>query len=104
MTKITKHNAATGEVITRDMTAEEQAEFDSWQKTPKTAFEQSMIDLRIQRNRLLTESDWTQGSDSPLTDSKKTEWSTYRTNLRNLTNGLTTVEQVNGVTWPTKPS
>jgi len=63
-----------------------------------------MENLRTKRNSLLTESDWTQGQDSPLTDSKKTEWATYRTNLRNLTNGLTTVEQVNGVTWPTKPS
>lgn len=68
------------------------------------AFDRAMKNLRVKRDRLLTESDWTQSPDSPLTDSKKTEWATYRTNLRNLTNGLTTVEQVNGVTWPTKPS
>ena len=28
---------------------------------------------------------------------------TYRQELRDLTNGLTTVEQVEAVTWPTKP-
>ena len=67
-------------------------------------FDMAMEDLRAKRNRLLTESDWTQSPDSPLTDAKKTEWATYRTSLRNLTNGLTTVEQVNGVTWPTKPN
>ena len=68
------------------------------------AFDRAMKNLRVKRDRLLTECDWTQSPDSPLTDSKTTEWATYRTNLRNLTNGLTTVEQVNGVTWPTKPS
>ena len=34
---------------------------------------------------------------------KKTEWQTYRTDLRNLTNGLDTVEKVNAVEFPTKP-
>jgi hypothetical protein len=101
MTKIIKVNAATGETITRDMTAEEQAEFDARQITPPTAFEQSMIDLRHQRNNLLMESDWTILPDSPIAD--KTAWQTYRTELRDLTNGLTTVEQVEAVTWPTKP-
>jgi len=67
-------------------------------------FDMAIEDLRVKRNHLLTESDWTQSPDSPLTDAKKTEWATYRTSLRNLTNGLTTVEQVNGVTWPTKPN
>jgi len=28
----------------------------------------------------------------------------YRTELRNITNGLTTVEQVNSVAFPTKPA
>ncbi len=39
--------------VVRDMTAEEQAEFDARQVTPPTAFEQSMIELRTKRNRLL---------------------------------------------------
>ena len=39
---------------------------------------------RNERNKLLTESDWTQGNDSPLSNSKKTEWANYRTALRNL--------------------
>jgi len=38
-----------------------------------------------------------------LTPSKKTEWMTYRTALRNLPQGLTTVEQVNAVAFPAKP-
>ena len=33
--------------------------------------------LRHMRDILLRESDWTQFTDSPLIDSKKTEWKTY---------------------------
>lgn len=39
---------------------------------------------RNERNNLLKESDWTQGNDSPLSNSKKTEWANYRTALRDL--------------------
>ena len=38
--------------------------------------------MRIHRDRLLAESDWTQLPDSPLTDSKKQAWATYRQALR----------------------
>ena len=68
---------------------------------PTDKLDIAMISLRHQRNRLLTESDWTVLLDSPIAD--KTAWQTYRTELRDLTNGLTTVEQVEAVTWPTKP-
>ena len=95
MTKIQINNTL------RDMTAEEQAEYDARQVTPPTAFEQSMIDLRQDRNKLLLECDWTDLPNAVLSDEKKTEWQTYRTNLRDITNGLTTVEDVNSVTWPT---
>ncbi len=37
------------------------------------------------RNSLLSETDWTQITDSPLNDSKKAEWVTYRQALRDLT-------------------
>ena len=97
MTKIQINNTL------RDMTAEEQAEYDARQVTPPTAFEQSMIDLRQDRNKLLLECDWTDLPNAVLSDEKKTEWQTYRTNLRAITNGLTTVEDVNSVTWPTRP-
>ena len=39
-------------------------------------------------------------SDVTISD----EWKTYRQDLRNITNGLTTVEQVEAVEFPTKPS
>ena len=57
---------------------------------------------RSERNRLLTESDWTQTADKAgLSDSKVTEWATYRQSLRDLP---TASGWPHTVTWPTKPS
>ena len=68
---------------------------------PAVEFDNAMENLRTKRNNLLTESDWTVLPDSPIAD--KTAWQNYRTELRDLTNGLTTVEEVDAVIWPTKP-
>ena len=57
--------------------------------------------LRADRNKLLTESDWTQAIDSPLTDAQKQAWQTYRSTLRSLPEN--TVDPRNP-TWPQKPS
>ena len=97
MTKIQINNTV------RDMTAEEQAAYDARQVTPLSALNQSLSDLREDRNRLLQECDWIELNNAPLTSSKKTEWQTYRTKLRDITNGLDTVDKVKAVTWPTKP-
>lgn len=59
--------------------------------------------LRNNRNTLLVESDWTQLSDSPLTDTKKTEWATYRQELRDLPATNTATIEID-VTWPIEPS
>ena len=55
--------------------------------------------LRAERNKLLAETDYFALSDVTLADNMKT----YRQELRDLTNGLDTVEKVNAVTFPTKP-
>lgn len=60
--------------------------------------------LRQTRNQLLLESDWTQGPDSVLNSTKKTEWQTYRQSLRDITSGISSVTDVENITWPTKPS
>jgi len=60
--------------------------------------------VRIERNTLLTESDWTQMSDSPLTDSKKTEWATYRQSLRDLPSNNSSATSIDDVTFPSVPS
>ena len=66
------------------------------------AFDRAMADLRSKRDRLLSSCDWVMMSDSPITD--KSNWETYRQSLRDITNGLTTVEQVQAIVFPTKPA
>ncbi|KRD06550.1 hypothetical protein ASE21_19260 [Flavobacterium sp. Root901] len=56
--------------------------------------------LRTTRNTLLTDSDWTQLEDSPLSEEKKTEWKNYRQKLRDLTN----LDDLTSIFWPTQPS
>ena len=71
-----------------------------------------MQQLRGHRNMLLTNSDWTVMPDSPLSDSKQTEWKTYRQSLRDITKtaspkmrtDISNMLDVKSVTWPTKPS
>jgi hypothetical protein len=41
--------------------------------------------IRQTRNYLLQQCDWTQMPDSPLTDTKRAEWATYRQALRDIT-------------------
>ena len=54
--------------------------------------------LENDRNSKLQMSDWTQGSDSPLSNDKKTEWANYRTSLRDITNTYKSVND-NGFSW-----
>ena len=66
--------------------------------------------LRKKRDQLLAESDIKVLPDSPMTDSKRNEWKTYRQALRDLpassTPKITNQEELDGssVTWPTEPS
>ena len=66
---------------------------------PIVEFDMAMEDLRARRNKLLQETDYLALSDNTMS----AEMRTYRQSLRDITNGLTTVEDVNSVTWPTKP-
>jgi hypothetical protein len=60
--------------------------------------------IRPIRNTMLSESDWTQFPDSPLSDSKKTEWSTYRQQLRDLPSTQSSATSIDDVVFPTEPS
>ena len=62
-------------------------------------FDMAMQELRAKRNNLLAKTDYLALSDNTLS----TDMANYRTQLRDITNGLTTVEDVNAVTFPTKP-
>jgi len=63
------------------------------------AFDRTMADLRQKRNSLLTATDYLALSDNTLTSAM----TTYRQTLRDITDGLTTLDEVNAVTFPTKP-
>lgn len=62
-------------------------------------FSEDLENLRSKRNIKLAETDYLALSDNILSDDMRT----YRQDLRDLTNGLTTSAQVSAVIWPTKP-
>ena len=75
-----------GSSIITDAMITEHKEKDTWQQ------------MRVYRNQLLKESDWTQGDDVP--DTIKLPYQTYRKALRDIGDAATTAD----VVWPTKPS
>ena len=81
------------------LSTEELSEYNQRLANAPTAFDMAMKDLRAKRNNLLAETDYLALSDNTLSS----DMTTYRQSLRDITNGLTTVEDVNSVTWPTKP-
>jgi hypothetical protein len=86
--------------IRYNLTAEEKAQRDAEELAwSNGAFDRAMENLRDQRNSKLAETDYLALSDQTLS----ADMNTYRQQLRDITNGLTTVEDVNNVTWPTKP-
>ena len=63
------------------------------------AFDRAIANLRAERDRKIAATDYHALSDNTMS----AEMTTYRQALRDITNGLDTVEKVNNVTWPTKP-
>ena len=63
------------------------------------AFDRAIAGLREERNRKLASTDWYALQDVTMSDAM----TAYRQDLRDLPAGLTTVEEVAAVTWPTKP-
>lgn len=59
-----------------------------------------LFDIRLERKKLLDESDWTQFDTSPISSEKKEEWAVYRQALRDFP---ATVSDPSQVVWPTKP-
>ena len=62
------------------------------------AFDRSMADLRQKRNALLSSTDYLALSDNTLSSTT----ATYRQSLRDITEGLTTKDEVEAVVFPTK--
>ena len=66
---------------------------------PAVELDDAMADLRSKRNQLLIDTDFHGMSDRTMS----ADMTTYRQELRDITNGVTTVEQANAVVFPTKP-
>lgn len=64
--------------------------------------EEIMIDIRNYRNSLLSNSDWTQLIDAPLTEEQKNAWQQYRQELRDFPS-LINQDEWSGPYWPTPP-
>ena len=66
---------------------------------PTVELDEAMADLRDKRNQLLQDTDFHALSDNTMSS----DMTTYRQELRDITEGITTVEQANAVVFPTKP-
>ena len=71
-------------------------EWNRYEKDDKPALD--LINLRIERNSLLSQTDWTQNRDVTL--SNDADWKTYRQKLRDITKTYKTLDTVK---WPTAP-
>jgi len=86
--------------VSIQLTAEEEAARDAEEAAYAAgAFDRAIARVREQRNALIKETDYLALSDNTLS----AEMTTYRQALRDITNGLDTVEKCNNITWPTKP-
>jgi hypothetical protein len=79
-----------------DFTEQEIQELNTWNEG---RFQREMENLRFRRNQLLAVTDFYALSDVTMT----AEMTTYRQALRDITNGLTTVADVEAVVFPEKP-
>jgi len=75
------------------------AELTAFNQRRAKTFEEAIQELRAERNSKLAETDYLALSDQTLS----ADMTTYRQQLRDITNGLTTVDEVNAVVFPTKP-
>ena len=89
-----------------DLTPEEEAQLNAerqaWlaENPIPSDFDFALMRIREKRNNLLAQTDYLALSDQTMT----AEMTAYRQALRDITNGLTTVEDVEAVVFPEKPN
>jgi hypothetical protein len=95
---MSEHKLVDGKVIplTSDELAQRAIDEANWNAG---AFDRAIATLRAKRNALLSATDFYALSDNTLT----TAMSDYRQELRDITNNISNVEQVNEVVFPVKP-
>tara|TARA_R110002012_G_C11637625_1_gene610340 strand:+ start:1990 stop:2274 length:285 start_codon:yes stop_codon:yes gene_type:complete len=91
-----KYKMVNGERL--EMTAEEITQLEKMQADADLDF--TMV--RADRNGKLFSTDWTQLSDAPITEAKKTEWAAYRQELRDYPSKASKVSELPA--WPSEPT
>ena len=82
------------------LTAEEETARDAEEAAwAAGAFDRAIADVRSKRNALLAETDFYALSDVTMSS----DMTTYRQALRDITNGVSTTNDVDAISWPTKP-
>ena len=95
MTKKIIYDFSTHKTVTRDLTSAEQKDFDA----DKPNAEKQLQMLRLERNILLSETDWWASSDLTMTDAQKK----YRQDLRDITKTYQSLSDKD-FAFPTKPT
>ena len=94
--------------VARDMFADTTEDGVTTTKAEHEAAYQAGLDAKVAeghrttRDKLLSDTDWTQMNDSPLTNEAKTAWATYRQELRDLTD-LDAWPNLADEDWPVAP-
>jgi hypothetical protein len=82
--------------LTQEEVNQRNQDIENWNNS---AFDRSMQSLRSKRNNLLAQTDYLALSDQTMS----AEMTTYRQALRDITNGLSTVADIEAVIFPEKP-
>jgi hypothetical protein len=97
-----RYKLVNGERI--QLTAQEEADRDAEEQAwNNRAFDRAIADVRAKRDNLLKASDWEVIMAKEKGTTLSAGFKTYRQDLRDITEGVSTVEDVNNITWPTKP-
>ena len=86
--------------VRMDLTPEEETATDAEEAQWEAGkFDRAIAGLRDDRNRRLSATDWYALQDVTLSEAM----TTYRQDLRDLPAGLSTVAEVEAVSWPVQP-
>ena len=86
--------------LTEQEIAEREAQETTWNNG---ALDRALTELRLDRNKLLADSDWQVTMAKEKGTSLSTAFKNWRQSLRDATDDLTTVDEVKAYEFPTKP-
>ena len=98
------HYVDSGSLVAKTTKPSEYHKFNYTTKQWEADTPHCLMLLRIDRDNLLSKSDWTQVSDCKLSDSKIAEWASYRQELRDLPEKYNNIESLSEVIFPNPPA